>query len=117
MHLRNSANQRMMDEVIHRKTGYEERKGRIDAMGPSNDKPCCSKVLGGLCAARRFLRISLGATKGAFGLIRGDHFDNVGDEKMARNQQVEYQPEKYILPTVVVAAYTNEDSVLDLISG
>ena len=117
MHFRNGADQRMMDEVVHRKTGDEERKSDINAVGPCNDKPCRSKVLCGLRAAHRFLRIPLGATKGAFGLIRGDHLNYVGDEKVTGNQQVENQPEKYVLPTVVVAAYTNEDSVLDMISG
>ena len=116
MHFRNGTDQRMMDKIVYRKTGDEERKGGIDAVRPSNDKPCCSKVLGGLRTTRRFLRIPLRATKGTFGLVRGSHFDNVGDEKMARNKQVEDQPEKYVLPTVVVAAYTNKNSVLDLIS-
>ena len=117
MHFRNGADERMMDEVVHRKTGDEKRKGDIDAVGPSNNKPCRSKVLCGLRAARGFLRMPLGATKGAFGLIRGDHLNYVRDEKVAGNQQVENQPEKYVLATVVVAAYTNEDSVLYMISG
>lgn len=63
-------------------------------MCPSNGKPCCSEVFGGLCAVKRILRMPLGATKGTFGLVCGSKFNDVGDEKMARNEEVEDKTKK-----------------------
>lgn len=88
MHLRNGADERMMDQVVHRKTCDKERKGGVDTVSPSNGKPCRSKALSGLCAVQNILRVPFGATKGTFGLVCGGKFDNIGDEEMARDEQV-----------------------------
>ena len=106
-----------MDHVIYREACDEERKSGVDTVCPRDSEPCCSEVLGGLCAVQRILRMPLGATKGTFGLMCSDKLDYVGDEKMARNEQVEDKAEKYVLPTIIVAAYTYENSVLEIVSG
>ena len=106
-----------MDHVIYREACDEERKGGVDTVGPRDSEPCCSEVLGGLYAVQRILRMPLGATEGTFGLMCGDKLDYVGDEEMARNKQVEDKAEKYVLPTIIVAAYTYQDSVLEIVSG
>lgn len=86
MHFRNGANERMMDQVIHREACDEERKGGIDPVGPSNGKPRRSEALSSLCAVGRVLRMPFGATQGTFGLVCGSKFDDIGDEEMARNE-------------------------------
>lgn len=53
MYFRNSADERMMDHSIHRDACDEEGKGGVDAVSPSNDEPCWSEVVRGLCAVRR----------------------------------------------------------------
>lgn len=63
-------------------------------MGPSNGKPRGSEALSGLCAVRTILRMPFGATKSTFGLVCGGKFNDVGDEEMARDEQVEGKTEK-----------------------
>lgn len=106
-----------MDQVIHRKTCDEEGESGIDPVSPSNGKPCRSEAFSGLCTVGTVLRVPFDATNGTFGLVRGGEFDNVGDEEMARNKQVENKTEENVLPAVIVAAYTNENSVLGILSG
>ena len=43
-------------------------------------------------------------------------FDDVGDEQMARDEQVEDQTKEYVLTAIIVAAYTYENSVLRILS-
>lgn len=111
MHLRDGADEGMMDQVVHREACDEKGKGGVDAVGPSNGKPCCSEALSGLCAVRRILRMPFGTTKGTFGLVCGGKFDDISDEEMARNEQVENNTEKYVLPAIIMAAYTYKNSV------
>ena len=47
----------------------------------------------------------------------GGKFDDVGDEEMAWDEQVEDKTEEHVLTAVIVAPYTNEDSVLEILSG
>lgn len=47
----------------------------------------------------------------------GSKFDDVGDEEMAWDEQVEDKTEEHVLTAVIVAPYTNEDSVLEILSG
>lgn len=46
----------------------------------------------------------------------GSKFDDVGDEEMAWDEQVEDKTEEHVLTAVIVAPYTNEDSVLGILS-
>ena len=41
-------------------------------------------------------------------------FDDISDEEVTRDEQVENKTEKYVLPTIIVAAYTYENSVLEI---
>lgn len=46
-------------------------------------------------------------------MCSGD-FDNISDKEVTRDEQVENKTEKYVLPTIIVAAYTYENSVLEI---
>ena len=106
-----------MDEIIHREASDEKTKSCIDPMDPSNDKPCDSEALGRLCAVWEVLRRPFGTTERAFGLMCGGELDDVGDEEMARNEQVEDKAEKDVLSTIVVAADTYKNSILKILLG
>ena len=106
-----------MDEIVHRKASDEKTKSGIDPMDPSNDEPCDSEALGRLCTVWEVLRRPLGTTKRAFGLMCGGELDDVGDEEMARNEQVEDKAEKDVLSTIVVAADTYKNSILKILLG
>ena len=106
-----------MDETVHCKASDEEAKSGIDPMDPSNDKPCKSKVFGRLCTVWKILRRPLGTTKRAFGLMCGGKLDDVGDEEMARNEQVEDKTEQDVLSTIVVAADTYKNPILKILLG
>lgn len=41
-------------------------------------------------------------------------FDDISDEEVTRDEQVENKTEKYVLSTIIVAAYTYENSVLEI---
>lgn len=86
MYFRNGADERVMDQVVHSEACDEERKGGVNAVGPSNGKPSCSEAFSSLRAIPRILRIPFSATKGTFCLMCGGKFDDVGDEEMARNE-------------------------------
>ena len=75
-----------MDKAVHREARDKEAKGGIDAVDPCDNKPCNSEVLCSLCAVRRFVRIPLGTTKCAFGLVCGGKLDDVGNEEMTGNK-------------------------------
>ena len=46
-------------------------------------------------------------------MVGGAEFDDVGDEEVAGDEGVEESAEEDVIPTVVVAADADEDSVLD----
>ena len=115
MYFANGANERMMNEIVHREASDEEAKSGIDPMDPSNDKPCSSETFGRLCTVWKVLRRPLGTAKCAFGLMCGGKLDDVGDEEMARNDQVEDKAKKDVLSTIVVAADTYENSILKIL--
>ena len=117
MYFGNSADEGMMDETVHREASDEEAKSGIDSMCPSNDKPCDSEAFGRLCTVWKVLRRPLGTTKRAFGLMCRGQLDDVGDEEMARNEQVEDKAEKDVLSTIVVAADTYKDTILKILLG
>ncbi len=106
-----------MNQIVHCEACNKERKCGVDAVGPSNGKPRGSEAPSGFRAVRRILRMPFGATKRTFSLVSGGKFDDVGDEEMARNEQVENKTEKYVLPAIIVAAYTNENSILESCQG
>ena len=117
MHFRNRADERMMYEIIHRKACDEKGKSGIHAVSPSNGKPGGSEVFRGLCAVQNILGMPLGTPKNAFGLVCGGKLNDIGDEEVTRDEHVENKTEKYVLPTIIVAAYTNENTVLEISSG
>ena len=106
-----------MNQIVHREACNEERKGSIDSMGPSNGKPCRSEALSGLPAVWMILGMPFGATKGTFRLVSSGKFDDVGNEEMARNEEVENRTKNYVLSAIIMAAYTYENSILEILSG
>lgn len=114
MHFRDGADERMMDEIIDRKARDEKGETGVDTMKPGNGKPGGSKVLDGLCAVWRTFGTPLGTSQNAFGLVCSGEFDDISDEEVTRDEQVENKTEKYVLPTIIVAAYTYENSVLEI---
>ena len=83
-----------MDQVVHREGCDEEAKGCVDTVSPSDSDPCGPEALSGLCAIRGILGMPFGATNGTFCLVCGGELDDVGDEKMARNEEIENKTEK-----------------------
>ena len=106
-----------MDPIVHREACYEKGKGGIDAVGPGNGIPCCSEAPSGFCAAKAILRMSFGATKGTFGLVCGGKLDDVGDQEMARSEQEENKTKNQVLPAIIMASDTYENSILQILSG
>lgn len=111
MDLANGTNEWMVDVEIDGIGGDEQAEGDIDAMGPSDDVPCCLKGCSGL-AGRLLGLAALQAAKIPFGVLGSCEFDQICDEQMAGDESVEGGTEEKVLLAVVVTADADQDTVL-----
>lgn len=103
-----------MDIIVHGQGSDQKGECSVDAMSPGNDPPCSLERLPGLSVMVVLEAgiVTLHAAEDAFGLLGSGEFDDIGDEKMARDKSIKNGTEDEVLAPVVMTADANKDSVL-----
>ena len=114
MDLRDGSNQRMVNVFVHGECRDKKAQSSVDPMRPSNDQPSEVEGFAGLSVVviLNSIVISFHLANGSLGLLSRCKLDNVGHEEMAWNKRVEDRTKEQILPSIVVAANANQDSIL-----
>lgn len=114
MDLGDGSNQRMVNVFVYGICRDKKAKSSVDSMRPGNDQPGEVEGFSGLSVVIIFpgIVVSFHLANGSFGLLSRREFDDVGHEEMAWNKRVKDRTEEQILPSIVVAANANQDSIL-----
>lgn len=115
MQLAQCTDSRMVNIVVYNFGCIEQAEGSRDSVAECDGVPRRVEATESLCLflwcivlLTRFLH----TPNGGFGSLCCDIFDQVGDEEVARHQEVEGEAVVDVLPAVVVALDADEKSIL-----
>lgn len=111
--LADCADQGVVNVIVDSVGGYEKAKGCVDAVCPGDGIPGCLEGAGKL--EKIFRRGGVRAfetAEGAFGVLCGAQFDDVGNEEVAWDESIEQSAEEDVFAAIVVAADTEKYAIL-----
>lgn len=115
MELAKGANAGMMNMIIDDVGGDDEIEGCVCGVSECDELPRRAKVLLGLVRLQlstvRVLLL-LGTSNRSLCLLSSSDFDQVSHKQVTRHRKEQQSSQSDILPSVVMATYTNEDAVL-----
>lgn len=109
------ADERVVDVVVDDIGRVDERGDDVESVQPGDGDPGAAELGSLLGGGPVGAAAALAAEAG--GLRGGDGLDDVGEEEVARDEEVEGEPEEDVLLAEVVAADADEDAVLGKSAG